>query len=154
MSVQFDLAESTSSEDAAAVHVIGVTLSASSSVDVIVPLIAGGSAERGVDYTLSADAITIPAGQTSGSVAVTLLQDTLFEGEESIELSLGMIEGAIAGVQTRQVVTLVDDEPALRAPVIAVGAVTAAGGTFTVARHGLNGREVTHFRLMEASGAP
>jgi hypothetical protein len=151
-SVQFDLAESTSSEDAAAVHVIGVTLSASSSVDVIVPLIAGGSAERGVDYTLSADAITIPAGQTSGSVSVTLIQDSLFEGEETVELMLGVIEGAVAGTQTRHVVSITDDEPALRAPVIVVGSVDAAGGTFTVARHGLNGGEVTHFRLMEASG--
>jgi hypothetical protein len=152
VSVEFALGESSTSEGAGAAHTISVTLSASSSVDVTVPLIVGGSAERGVDYTLSADTITIPAGQTSGSVSITPLQDSLFEGEESVELTLGMIEGAVAGTQTQHIVQVGDDEPALYAPVIHVGTVTSSGGAFTVASNAQSGAEVTHFRVVEAGG--
>lgn len=73
-----------------------VTLSAPSSFDISFQrATADGSATAGVDYTaLSAALVTIPAGQTSASIAVSTLTDGVNEPDETVVLNLTQISNA------------------------------------------------------------
>ena len=62
-----------------------------------VTLVAGGTAD-GADYTLSATVITIAAGATSGAAALSVIDDAVFDPDETIILNA------------------TSDTPALRAP--------------------------------------
>ncbi|MFN0052915.1 MAG: Calx-beta domain-containing protein [Planctomycetales bacterium] len=53
-------------------------------VSTTVALAFSGTAQLGTDYTASASQIVIPAGQTSASITLTGLTDSLFEGPETI----------------------------------------------------------------------
>ena len=54
-----------------------------------VPLTVGGTASAGVDYVSLPSFVTIPANQTSATIAVSPLSDTLAEGNETITVILG-----------------------------------------------------------------
>ncbi len=70
-------------------------LSEVSGADVLVPVSYSGSASRGNDYTafpsgLRPDgAILIPAGQLSGNIAITIIDDTAPEATESVFIAMG-----------------------------------------------------------------
>ncbi|MEN7341968.1 MAG: FG-GAP-like repeat-containing protein [Pseudomonadota bacterium] len=72
-------------------------------------LATAGSADTS-DFELSASVIQIAAGDLSGSVTVTGLDDSIFEGDETIELSIAMAVNATASSNTPVTVTIFDDE--------------------------------------------
>ncbi|MCY4440614.1 MAG: calcium-binding protein, partial [Deltaproteobacteria bacterium] len=86
-----------------------------------VTLTAGGTATDGVDYRLSSKTITIAQGKTTGTATLTVVDDTLAEGSETVVI------GATADAPelSAESVTLaiVDDEQ----PTVKAGSVTAAG---------------------------
>jgi chitinase len=53
-----------------------------------------GSATAGSDYTAATGTLTIPAGQTSGSITVDVAGDTAFEPDETLDLTLSNPVGA------------------------------------------------------------
>lgn len=106
---------------------IVATLSAPSQQDVVVTLVFSGTAVFGTDYSVvDADPATpgvqivIPAGQTSGSVTLTALNDSIAEGNETIIVDIGSVGNATAGAIARATGTIddsVDAGAALARPV-------------------------------------
>jgi Ca2+-binding RTX toxin-like protein len=66
-----------------------ITLDRPSSVPVSVDFVTGDEeAERGVDYHGRRGTVTIPAGATTATVAITSILDSLFEADERLRLEL------------------------------------------------------------------
>ena len=50
-----------------------------------------GSATSGVDYTYTGGTFTFVAGTTSGTILLSTLQDTIFEGNETFTIILSSV---------------------------------------------------------------
>ncbi len=85
-------------------------LSAASAFDVQVPVTFGGSAGDPGDYSPSATTISIPAGQTSGSLTLTVVDDLLDEGSELVDVAMGAPTNAVAGTPAAQSVLIQDND--------------------------------------------
>src|SRR5262249_12692622 len=68
-----------------------VTQSAVSSIDTVISLTIGGTATSGSDYTPLATSVLIPAGQTTATIDVAVLNDTLVENAETVTITLANI---------------------------------------------------------------
>jgi hypothetical protein len=80
--------------EAANTTYLTATLSAPATSDTIVKLAFGGTAKRGQDYSTAASQITINAGDTTGSVAITTIDDARTESGEYIAAEVDSIIGA------------------------------------------------------------
>ncbi len=85
-----------------------VTRSGSTTAALVVPLVAGGSATAGEDYSGFTGSVEIPAGQASAPVALTVLADALAEGSETVQLSLGASGEFTAGTPSTASATILD----------------------------------------------
>ncbi len=113
--------------------VLQVVLSSSSGLEVAVDFeTADGTAGAGLDYTAAAGTLTLPAGETTASVTVALLDDTLDELDENFTLALGNPQNAVLGEPSSTAVTITDNDDA---PEVAFdsGGVTVGEGDGTVA---------------------
>lgn len=92
-------------------HTVPVILSATASTPVVVNYaVTGGSATSGgVDYTLANGSLTISVGQTTGNIVIPVINDTIYEGNETIELTLSSPSGATLGAASHTR-TIVDDD--------------------------------------------
>jgi hypothetical protein len=120
-----------------------ITISANLSMaileDVSMDLVFGGTATADTDYSASATTISIPAGETTGSVDITALDDPDIEGEENILVTLANIVNGVE-MGTQELTLSLGDAP----PAIEMKGVMSLkiGGTST------NGRAI-HFRVLE-----
>jgi hypothetical protein len=90
-----------------ATSTITVAASVKSNVNVNISYTIGGSARFGADYTTSAGVnqnglFTIPAGQTSASITITALADSLKEKKETIVMSLSPGSGYSFGASAKK----------------------------------------------------
>jgi hypothetical protein len=91
---------------------VTATLSATYSLPVTVNLAFSGTATPTTDYTASANSIAIPAGSTSGSIALTAVQDTVSDPNETIIVDIDTVaNGTETGTQ-QVTATITDDDPA------------------------------------------
>jgi hypothetical protein len=91
-----------------------VTLSAASGQPVTVAYAtADGTAAAGSDYRATSGTLTIPAGQTTGTMTVPVNGDRLREANETFSVNLGGATNAVIA-DGRGVGTIVDDEPRIR----------------------------------------
>ncbi len=106
----------------------------------------GGNATAGADYLAASGTVTFAPGETSKTVAVTLLPDTLDEADETVKLNLS---GAVGLALPASAPTLIiaDDDPT---PTLSIDDVTVREGTgskvlatFTVTLSAPSGREVS-----------
>ena len=85
------VAPDTLNEGAATTATVTVAMPAGGGVafdtDQTVILALSGSATEGADFTIVPDHITIPAGGTAGTAAITPLEDTVVEGAETITIT-------------------------------------------------------------------
>lgn len=72
---------------------------------------ANGTALAGTDYTTTGGTINITAGNTTGSLVVTTLPDTIYEGDETFNVILSNFSNVTANISTG-VGTINDDDPA------------------------------------------
>jgi hypothetical protein len=88
--------------------------------DVIgINLLASGTAiGGGVDYTISEALISIPAGSLTGSVTINAVQDSLQEGNETIEIAVSSVTGATLGVSNIISLTIEDDDVAAQVQIV------------------------------------
>jgi len=114
--VGFLEASTTVSEDAGNVTVT-VTLSHATDHDVTVPFTLGGNATRGVDYNVSSNAFVIPAGATSGTVVVSIIDDNVEEFGESILFDLDAPDGALPTSNHNTFIIDVEDNDLTNKPV-------------------------------------
>ena len=75
--------------------------------DQIIMLTLGGTATKNTDYTIGAESLTLTAGQMEVTTTVTAVQDSLAEGDETVEIT-AMLGSATIG--TQQTVTIDDDD--------------------------------------------
>ena len=108
--VDFALPTSSFSEGAGLVSV-GVQLSSPAPTQVEVTLAAAGTAVGGGDdFTLGANPLVIPMGATSGLFEVDLVGDSLYEGDETIELTLVSAVGADLGTAVTHTLDVTNDD--------------------------------------------
>jgi len=88
-----------------------------------------GTATAGSDYTAASGTLTFPAGSTSQTFTVPIIDDSADEPDETVNLTLSSPSGGgtVLGAQSTAVLTIVDnDEPA---PAAHVTSTTWTGGT-------------------------
>ena len=70
-----------------------------------------GTATLGVDYTLTANSVTIPSGQTSATITVTVIDDTISEPNERASFGLDNLPSALTvGVPKLVFLTIRDND--------------------------------------------
>ncbi|WP_035611424.1 LamG-like jellyroll fold domain-containing protein [Haloferula sp. BvORR071] len=82
---------------------------ASTAAPLTVSLASAGSATRGSDYALIGDSVTIPAGASSATIAVTPLADTIAEGPETVQL--GLVKGGSYYIASPPATVTIEDLP-------------------------------------------
>jgi hypothetical protein len=107
---------------------------------------ANGTAVAGADYVAKSGTLTFPAGTTTRTVAVTILNDSVYEGNETFSLNLSSPTGAT--IQDGQgVATIVDDEPdivvSVHETVVTEGSTGTTGATFLVTLSGTSALTTT-----------
>ncbi|MBD2500053.1 choice-of-anchor I family protein [Anabaena azotica] len=144
-SVNLSLSTNTGSE--AGQTVITITVTASSAVvgNQTITLGVGGTGITAGDYSLSNTIITIPNGQTSGSVTLTVVDDVLVEGTETAVLTISNLSAGIAlGTTTTRNITITDNDTP-KVPTVSITATDANAaessttvnkGSFTLTRTG------------------
>jgi len=91
---------------------VTVQLSAASSLAVSVPFTVTGTATNGTDYTITASPITIAAGSTTGTATITITPDAVYEGNETVIITMGTPTNATASGITVHTATITDDDAA------------------------------------------
>jgi hypothetical protein len=107
------IANTTNGAEPATNGVLTVSQSAISSVNTVVNLSFGGTATNGTDYTGPAN-VTIPAGQTTATVTLTVADDAIVEGSETAVVTLASVASGLATLGTTQSATntIADDDAA------------------------------------------
>ncbi len=111
-----------------------VQLSNPSNQDVTVPvsLDASSTATAGTDYTIVPTlpaSLTIPAGQTSATLTITVTNDVFPEPNETIVLALGTPTNATLGTASTSTITIIDDDSPPDVTVNDVSVVEGDSGT-------------------------
>ena len=74
-------------EDTTATVTVAITTGVTFPADQVLTLVFSGGAEQGTDYTVGADTLTLPAGQTSVPTDITILDDGAKEPAETLEIT-------------------------------------------------------------------
>jgi hypothetical protein len=120
--------------EAVGTSTVTATLSAASILDVTVNLGFSGTATNVSDYTRSATQIVITAGNTTGTVTLTAVPDTLDETDETIVVDItGVTNGRELGTQ-RVTATISDVNPSVEEVAAVLQRQTVTGAT--IVTHG------------------
>ncbi|TWU02568.1 Calx-beta domain-containing protein [Stieleria varia] len=137
--------ESDGSESGASPASFTVTQSAVSSVDTVIQLAVSGTATSGDDFQITSQSVTIPAGQTSASIVVSILDDELLESAETIIVTLDSITASdpdvsLDATMSSATATIVDDESGLISVAVTSNADESGlvNGVFTVTQDGVS----------------
>lgn len=106
----------------------------------------GSATGAGVDYTLTNTAVTIPATQSSTTVSIQIVGDTLYETNETLVLTLDSITNANAGTYTSHTISITNDDsvPALSFAVSGSAIGEASGSSITLtATTAVSGVDIT-----------
>ncbi|WP_410503589.1 Calx-beta domain-containing protein [Leeuwenhoekiella sp. ZYFB001] len=126
---EVSISDVTVAEGSEAVFV--VSIDNPSTEDVVVDVVTvPGSALAGDDYTPVTTTVTIPAGQTSVEVAVSTLNDDLYEGEEQFTLEGTVTSGNTSNTDPVGTATITDNPDDL--PEVSISDVTVAEGSEAV----------------------
>jgi hypothetical protein len=107
-----------------------VSLDVSSPTDAVMTYAtAAGTATAGSDYTTTTGTLTIPSGSTTGTIDVPVLDDAVYEGDETFTMNLVAVSGVTIG-DAQGLGTITEDEAQ---PSVTVDDPTVAenGGTMT-----------------------
>src|SRR5213075_3284243 len=146
--VAFNAAASTGAESVTAVSVpVSLSTASAKTVTVTYAVTGGTATGGGVDYTLAAGTLTFAPGVTTQSISITVVNDTLDEDDETIQLTLSSPTNATLGATATHTYTILDDDPL---PSLSINNVTVTEGNsgttnanFTVTLSPASGRAVT-----------
>lgn len=125
----------TIAEDAG-VATFTATLSAATDQQVTIQLDFSGTATLLEDYTRSDAQIVIPAGQTTGTITVTAVQDSLVEGNETVIVDITSVtNGTESGTQRVTTIIIDANDSTIQLP-SGETRVTNEGGTIFVRHNG------------------
>jgi hypothetical protein len=125
--------------EAAGQMVITAVLSAASSQDVTVPFSVGGTATRVSDYTITFSPVVIPAGGARVDIVITLVDDTLDEYDETVEVTMGTPINATKGTPSVHTATILDSDGPPVVFFTSTGQIANEAASSVFARVGVNG---------------
>ncbi len=99
--------------EAAGTATVTATLSAAHTEPVTIDLEVTGTATLTDDYTVSGTQVVIPAGQTTGSITIAAVQDTVDDDDETVVVDITNVTGGQEGGTQQVTVTIVDDDDAV-----------------------------------------
>ena len=86
----------------------------------------GTATGSGTDYTLANGTLTIPPGNTSGTITIgSIVEDSIYEGNETVVVTLSAPSNAVLGSNQVHTYTIIDNDPA---PTISVNDITVVEG--------------------------
>jgi hypothetical protein len=131
-SVQFTASAQTTSESAGT-YTIVAQLSATTGLPVTVPFTVSGTAVRGVNYTITASPITIPAGSLSAVITLNLIDDHIHTADTTVVVTMGTPTNALSGTALVDTVTIqdVDTTPGVQFTAASLSALETSG-TMTI----------------------
>jgi predicted extracellular nuclease len=102
--------------------------------------VATGDTASAADFSAGSGSITIPAGQTTGTIMIATTQDALIEGNETFTVTLTSASTGLTLATASARITIVDDDGAqtvvLSVAPSSVGEASATPITFTLTRAG------------------
>ena len=108
--VAFSSAGSNDLETTSAVS-LPVVLNKSSANTITVSYSVTGGTATGVDYTLGGGSLTFSAGQTSDNIPLTVINDLLYENNETVIVTLSTPTNATLGTPVTHTYTITNDDP-------------------------------------------
>ena len=106
-----------------------------------------GTASSGADYLASSGTLTFNSGETSKTFSIPILDDAVFEGAETVNLTLGSPSGVTLGQQSSALLTIEDNETQSALSINDVSAIEGDSGTanasFTIALSPASSKTVT-----------
>ncbi len=121
----------------------------------------GGSAIAGTDYTdFSGVSLSIPSGSTTGQVLVGVIDDSLLEGDESVQATLSTSSLPAVSIVTADTVTIITDNDTAFVSVVATIPTAAenpaSNGSFTVqlSRQNSTGSDIIVAYAVSGSASP
>ena len=78
--------------------------------DIALAYTVGGTATSGTDYTALSGTVTVPAGEATATIPVTLIDDVVQEDRETVVLTLSAGTGYTLGGRKAHTLILVDDD--------------------------------------------
>lgn len=128
--VTLTLSEATVQE-AGGTTILTATLSEAASQPVTLTYSFSG-AILGTDFTVTDDSVVIPAGQTTGTVTLTGLDNAIDDGDRTVEVAIATLTNATPSTPQPLTLTLLDDDTAGITVTPESGLITTeAGGTAT-----------------------
>ncbi|MBM4254310.1 MAG: hypothetical protein FJ147_00255 [Deltaproteobacteria bacterium] len=97
----------------------------------------GGTASSGGDYQALSGSVTIPAGQTTAVIAVTPVDDTAVESNETVVATLSANAAYTVGTPASATVTITDNDVGSGPTLTASPATIPVGGAVTVSWSGV-----------------
>ena len=115
------------------VSTVTATLSVAAAQSTTVNLLFSGTADNGTDYSLSGTAITIAAGNTSGSITVTGVNDLLNDEAETVIVDIASVSGGNgateSGIQQATITITDDDNPPVVDLLVSASSVNENAGS-------------------------
>lgn len=87
---------------------VDLILNEITSEDVTVPFSLTGTAQEGEDYTITSSPVIIPAGSQTATIYITLINDGVTEGDETLYIGLDEPTNATKGPQNIHAITISD----------------------------------------------
>ncbi len=146
--VAFDASSSSGAESVTPAN-LAISLSAASGQTVTVNYaVTGGTASGGgVDYTFTNGTLSFSPGETTKNIQITVVNDTLDEENETIQVTLSSPVNATLGATTQHTYTVTDDDTAPSLSINDVAVTEGDAGTvnavFTVSLSAASGQTVT-----------
>lgn len=95
------------------VATVPVTLNIPSTVDTVISISTSDqTASSPMDYTAEVQTLTIPAGQVSGNITISIIDDNISESEETFFISAIAASTNTVNQQSGTIVTIIDDDVA------------------------------------------
>ncbi|MEE4356355.1 MAG: Calx-beta domain-containing protein, partial [Desulfococcaceae bacterium] len=108
--VSLDIDSATVSETGEGTALVTATLSKATDHDVTVGLTFSGTAVSGSDYSAAGNSIFISQGSTAGSIKITVADDSIVEGDETLTVNASSIVGASQGTPLADSLTIIDND--------------------------------------------
>jgi uncharacterized repeat protein (TIGR01451 family)/gliding motility-associated-like protein len=108
-----------------------VTLSNPSATDTQLTYTVGGTATEGVDYTTIVKTITIPAGQTTGTITIPVLADAVVEGTETVVVTLGTSNNPLVSANNNPATINILDNNTATVSISTTPTINESAGTAT-----------------------
>jgi len=129
---------SQSQPEGAAAMTVTAQLSAAAGLDVTVPYTVGGTAVDPADYTIDPSPLVIPAGNTTGAITISVVEDALDEAYETVVVTMGAPVNADPGTTTEHTATIEDNDPQPSISINDLPEIAEGGSGTTIASFEVN----------------